>query len=103
MGGSNLADQRGRTGLRGRLPRATFLGRGTLRVTWTDAAGNLWLFGGFGCDSSGTCGQLGYTQRPVEVQCGPMDVDGRIERRNQEGTYGTQGTAAAGNVPGARA
>ena len=42
------------------------------------------------------------TQRPVEVQRGRMDVDGRIERGQPEGNYGTQGTAAAGNVPGAR-
>ena len=47
-------------------------------------------------------GDTGIPQRPVEVQRGPMDVDGRIERGQPAGTYGTQGTAAAGNIPGAR-
>ncbi len=33
-------------------------------VTWKDASGNLWLFGGFGNDSSGTTGEL---NGPLEV------------------------------------
>ena len=65
MGGSNWSTSKGRTALRGRLPPATFLGREPNAVTWTDAAGNFWLFGGDGYASTGSGGD---PQRPVEVR-----------------------------------
>lgn len=75
--------------------------------TWIDSAGNLWLFGGDGYDSSGglaSGGTSGYlndlwkysptTQKWTWV-CG-------ANVRGVSGVYGTQGTASAGNAPGAR-
>lgn len=58
VGGSNTVNQSGlygtlKTGVAGNGPGA----RG-LAATWTDAAGNLWLFGGQGYDSTRTSGQL---------------------------------------------
>ena len=88
----------GRTGLRARLPRATFLGHETFRFlgpTRPEISGS---------SVGRVTTQRGQTipQRPVEIQCGRVDLDGWVERGQPEGTYGTQGTAAAGNVPGAR-
>ena len=70
-------------------------------VSWTDGASNFWLFGG-----------SGYGIRPLAIArstaCGAtvqhelVDLDGRLESGNSTGVYGTQGTAAAGSVPGAR-
>jgi Galactose oxidase, central domain/Kelch motif len=67
-------------------------------VSWTDAAGNFWLFGG---NSAGNVGMLNdlWEYSPVSadwVWQGGADVDGAAA------SYGTQGTAAAGNNPGAR-
>jgi Galactose oxidase, central domain len=67
-----------------------------------DAAGNVWVFGGFGCDSTGPgCSNLllndlwKYTNGQWTWVSGANTGD-------QAGTYGTQGTAAAGNVPPGR-
>jgi hypothetical protein len=81
-------------------------------VTWADAAGHLWMFGGYGLDSANQAGYLNdlwefnpstnqwtwmggssaitCTQVNYAVQCG------------EPGVYGAQGTAATGNVPGTR-
>ena len=92
---------RGRTGLWGRLPASNVPGARYRAVSWTDAAGNFWLFGGDGYDSAGT---LGIPQRPVEVQRGPMDVDGRVERRQPEGDVRDSGDGCRGQRSwGARA
>jgi hypothetical protein len=68
-------------------------------VSWTDAAGNFWLFGGRGLDSAGTTGVLNSLW---EYSAGEWTWIGGSSLANQSGTYGTQGTAAPGNIPGAR-
>ena len=75
MGGSNLVNQRGRTGLKGRRRRQRSWGAWlvlsldrcgrkflALRWAWLRLSGGTWT-----------------PQRPVEVQRGPMDVDERVE------------------------
>ncbi len=78
-------------------------------VSWTDSKGNLWLFGGDGVDSNGVLGALNdlWEFNPSTNQwawiggsntipeCGTADC-------GQSGVYGTLGTSAAGNIPGAR-
>jgi len=68
-------------------------------VTWTDAVGNLWLFGGYGFDGSSNEGFLSdlweYTGGNWVFVAGNQTV-------NQKGNYGTLGTAASTNLPGAR-
>ena len=76
-------------------------GARTNAVSWTDASGNFWLFGGYGYDGSGNSGFLNdlweYTSGAwVWVSGGTTNV------RNQDGNYGTQGTAASTNMPGGR-
>jgi N-acetylneuraminic acid mutarotase len=69
--------------------------------SWIDAAGNLWLFGGYGYDASGGVGNLNDLWRydPTTLQW--TWVSGGYED-NASGSYGTQGTASVTNVPGAR-
>jgi len=70
-------------------------------VSWTDASGNLWLFGGTGFDSAGDLGWLSdlWEYNPSTGQWRWM---GGSSTGNQSGVSGTQGVYAAGNVPGGR-
>ncbi len=69
--------------------------------SWIDSSGNLWLFGGYGDDSTGAVGKLNDlwqyspgTRAWTWISGGDAD--------NAAGVYGTRGTAAASNLPGAR-
>jgi len=68
---------------------------------WTDAAGYLWLFGGHGYDATGDVGNLNDLWRYTPGTGQWAWVSGG-EGDNAIGVYGTQGTAAASSVPGAR-
>jgi hypothetical protein len=76
-------------------------GARTNAVTWTDASGNFWLFGGSGADS---LGHLGYLNDLWEYTSGHwVWVSGGVTNtRNLNGIYGTQGVAATTNMPGGR-
>ena len=70
-------------------------------ATWTDTAGNFWMFGGYGFDGSkneGYLNDLGNTPAVNGYSCRAA----RPTLANQLGVYGTQGTPAAANIPGAR-
>jgi hypothetical protein len=76
-------------------------GSRTNPITWADGSGNLWLFGGYGYDGAGT---LGFLNDLWEFN-GTSWVfvsGGTTNTVNQNGAYGTQGTAASGNMPGGR-
>lgn len=81
----------------GNLPGARFGA-----VAWTDLSGNLWLFGGAGEDSTGHLGNLNdlWKYSPKTNMWTWMSGPNIA---NQLGVYGTLGTAAPGNIPGARA
>ncbi len=70
-------------------------------VSWTDASGNLWLFGGYGYDGSGNIGYLNdlwkYTGGAWVWVSG-----GNTNLANQNGIYGKAGIASASNAPGGR-
>jgi N-acetylneuraminic acid mutarotase len=70
-------------------------------VSWTDAKGNLWLFGGTDFDSNGEPRYLNdlWEFNPSTNQW--TWISGSATA-NQSGLYGTLGTAAPGNVPGSR-
>ena len=69
--------------------------------SWTDSSGNLWLFGGYGYDSTGGVGRLNdLWQYNPSIGLWTWFSGGNAD--NATGIYGTQGTASAGNVPGAR-
>jgi hypothetical protein len=67
-----------------------------------DASGNVWVFGGFGCDSTGsTCSNL-LLNDLWKYSGGQWTWVSGANTGNQAGVYGTQGTAAASNVPPGR-
>jgi hypothetical protein len=76
-------------------------GARTNAVTWKDASGNFWLFGGFGYDGSGTLGNLNDLWE-YNGSTWAWISGGTTNTANQHGAYGAQGTAAAGNLPGGR-
>jgi N-acetylneuraminic acid mutarotase len=74
-----------------------------------DPGGKLWLFGGLGCDASGTAGALNdlwefdtasktWTWQSGSNSVGPAQGG----TGGPSGTYGTQGTPATANTPGGR-
>ena len=69
--------------------------------SWIDSTGNLWLFGGVGYDAAGVVGNLNDLWRYSPTTNEWTWISGG-DADNAAGVYGTQGTAAAGNVPGAR-
>ena len=84
-------------------------------ITWTDASGDFWLFGGQGYDSIGMVGYLNdlweYTPGAHgtpgnwiwiagSTKVPPSNYPG--DENGQPGVYGTQGTAATKNLPGGR-
>ena len=99
MSGSNTADQSGTYGTLAKAAPSNVPGARWGSVTWTDASGDFWLFGGAGYDATGAYGALNdlwkYSASEWTWMSGATTT-------NQSGTYGTQGTAAPGNVPGAR-
>jgi N-acetylneuraminic acid mutarotase len=78
-------------------------------VSWTDANGNFWLFGGYGYDSAGNESQLNdlWEYNPAVGQWRWMDGSSTLPtdsfgNYDASGVYGTQGVYSAGNVPGSR-
>jgi N-acetylneuraminic acid mutarotase len=69
--------------------------------SWADSSGNFWLFGGVGYDSTGAVGNLNDLWRYTPSTKAWTWVSGG-SLVNAGAVYGTLGTAAAGNVPGAR-
>ena len=70
-------------------------------ISWTDASGNFWLFGGSGNASSGSAGNLNdlWKYNPTSNIWTWVNGDNTV---NNSGVYGTQGTPAATNKPGGR-
>jgi Galactose oxidase, central domain len=100
VSGSTLRNQKGTyTGAPGTL----FPGARWSPASWTDTSGNFWLFGGFGYDANGDVGLLNdlweYTGGNWVFVSASVPNSNLI---NQNGVYGTQGLAAAGNSPGGR-
>ncbi|HEY3849789.1 MAG TPA: kelch repeat-containing protein [Steroidobacteraceae bacterium] len=72
-------------------------GARTAAVSWIDSGGNLWLFGGQG----NTATNSGFLNDLWEFspRAGNWTWVSGTSARNQAGSYGTQGTPAAGNAP----
>lgn len=69
--------------------------------TWTDASGQLWLYGGYGFDTSGTEGILNdiWKYNPLTNRWTWINGDMVAD---QPAVYGSKGVPAATNKPGAR-
>jgi N-acetylneuraminic acid mutarotase len=68
---------------------------------WTDMSGNLWLFGGFGPDSTGTDGYLNDFWK-FTPSTGKWTWMGGSQVAGAYGVYGMKGQAAISNFPGCR-
>jgi hypothetical protein len=97
MSGSNTAGQGGVYGTLGVPAAGNVPGGRSGASSWTDASGNLWLFGGG--DSNGNSFNDLWKYMPSTGQWTWMSGS---DSGNQPGVYGTKGVPAAGNVPGAR-
>jgi len=69
--------------------------------TWTDATGNVWLFGGYGLDKNGDAGMLNdlWKYNTSFNQWTWINGDDVIDK---PGVFGVQGVAAVTNKPGGR-
>lgn len=96
-------------GTLGTAAPANVPGGRTSGANWTDATGNLWLFGGLTVDSTGN---TAYLNDLWEYTSGAKGVAGEWtwmggsktagSNGGQPGVYGIQGTTASANIPGAR-
>jgi N-acetylneuraminic acid mutarotase len=101
ISGSNTDDAAGVYGAQGTAAAGDGPGARYSASSWIDPSGNLWLFGGYGYDSSGGVGSLNDLWRYSPTSGLWTWVSGGNED-NATGVYGTQGTPAAANVLGAR-
>jgi len=99
VGGLSTGSPGGTYGSLGVPAVTNFPGGRYLAATWTDASGNLWLFGGDGVDSAGQGGPLNDLWKYSEGEWAWM---GGSNLQGQAATYGMLGVPAATNVPGAR-
>jgi N-acetylneuraminic acid mutarotase len=91
--------QTGIYGSKGATSPGSVPGSRIFAVSWTDAAGNLWLFGGLGVDSVGS---NGYLNDMWEYSGGEWTWVTGSNLISQPGNYGTEGVASPTNIPGAR-
>ncbi len=98
--GPNVHGQAAVFGTRGVAAPGNRPGARSTARSWTDATGNLWLMGGQ-LWTSGYQGPLNdlWKYDPVTNQWAWMHGS---QSARQNGTYGTQGVAAASNTPGGR-
>jgi len=102
FGGSNTFYAVGVYGTQGVAAPGNQPGARDSAITWTDSAGNLWLFGGYGNGDTGDdIGPLNDLWR-FSPSTGLWTWMSGSNTEGAAGVYGSLGTAAAGNVPGAR-
>lgn len=108
MAGSSVANQFGVYGAVGTPNPANSPGARFGAATWIDSAGNLWLFGGDGQDIDGQrCQQTGSPCKLSDLwrfspSSGEWTWMGGPDQSNEPGVYGSQGAAAAANIPSPR-
>lgn len=103
IGGSQIANQQqiGIYGTLGVAAPGNQPGARSDAVSWTDPAGNLWLYGGLGFGSTAAWGYLGDLWK-FTPSTGLWTWMAGSTQITQAPVYGTQGTPAAANTPGSR-
>jgi len=104
VAGAKIGNQTGTYGTLGTSASANVPGGRQHGASWIDGSGNLWLFGGEGCDVTGSASCSGFLSDlwTFNPTTGRWTWTSGPNVANQDGKYGTKGTAAAGNVPGSR-
>ena len=101
VSGGKALNASGVYGTQGTAAASTVPGARYSASSWIDSSGNLWLFGGYGYDSTGNRGKLNDLWEYSRSSGQWTWISGE-DAANATGFYGTLGTAAAGNLPGAR-
>jgi environmental stress-induced protein Ves len=107
VGGQDVAGVGGTYGTLGTAASGNLPGARDSHVSWTDASGNFWLFGGHGYDLKQDPGDLNdlWEYSTSGPNAGLWTWVSGSNTVNQIGTYGTMGTGTTGTtptVPGAR-
>jgi len=104
MGGSTLNGQSGVYGTLGEFAETNNPGARGFSMTWTDANGRLWLFGGYGYDASGDSEDLNdlWVFDSSLGRNGEWAWMGGGNNGGQTSVFGTLGEPAATNFPGWR-
>ena len=99
VSGDNIADQPGNYGIKGVASATNKPGsRRNGSAAWKDNAGNLWMFGGYTAIGSFYFNELWK----FDVVANQWIWMHGSNTGNAQGVYGTRGTAADANTPGAR-
>lgn len=101
ISGANTVNQLGVYGTLATPAAANIPGSREDAVSWRDASGRFWLFGGYGYDVTGYRDRLNdlWVYEPTSGQWAWMGGGQTID---EPGVYGTRGAASSANVPGAR-
>jgi N-acetylneuraminic acid mutarotase len=102
--GASVAEASGSYGTLGRAASSNAPGARAASAAWADASGNLWLFGGFGFDSSGNLNDMNDVWQ-FNLAAGSWTWVNGSDLGGAGGSYGTLGAAAtstADPAPGAR-
>ena len=104
VSGTQYINQAGTYGIKGTPNAANIPGGRSRGGRWIDNDGNFWIFGGFGFDATASLETLGELNDLWRYDCvtNQWTWTSGSNRIKQAGTYGTKGTPAAANVPGAR-
>ncbi|HEY1726566.1 MAG TPA: kelch repeat-containing protein [Steroidobacteraceae bacterium] len=101
VSGSNTVAAQGVYGSKGVAAATNVPGARSNDISWIDGSGNFWLFGGGGTDATGAFVVFNDLWM-YSPSSGQWTWEGGSSTVNASGVYGTQGVAAAANVPGAR-
>ncbi|HTW74354.1 MAG TPA: kelch repeat-containing protein [Steroidobacteraceae bacterium] len=101
VSGGNTINAAGVYGTQGVASASNVPGARQVASTWTDSAGNLWLFGGYGFDSTGAEGDLNDLWQ-YSPSTGEWTWVSGSDEVNATGVYGMETAASAANMPGAR-
>lgn len=101
ISGDSVGNQAGVYGTKGIPSSVTVPAVRTSSVGWTDASGNLWLFSGNGVYGNTLANEYNDLWK-YTVATGLWTWVGGDSTSNQRGVYGTKGTPAPFNMPGAR-
>lgn len=101
MSGGQTSSQPGVYGTKGVPSPANVPGARAMAVSWIDADGKLWLFGGSGFIANGSYGKLNDLWKYDSVSGEWTWISGS-DSFDQAGVYGTKGVSSPSNVPGGR-
>jgi len=100
ISGSSGYDQPGSYGAKGTASSSNTPGARSSAVTWSDASGNFWMFGGE--YQSFSAGPNAYFNDLWKYDGGQWTWMGGASTAGASGVYGTQGQATSTTIPGAR-